>query len=107
LRLHIRDTLFEGEIMARIGMIVVALLASSVASFAADMIFTPALPCRMIAETVSLRGVALLSTGRDMFDRYVSDQSRCERDEQITPAWVRSADKAQCFVGYTCEHYFE
>jgi hypothetical protein len=88
-------------------MILLGLLASCGASFASEMIFTPRLPCRTIAETVAQRGAALLSTGRDTFDRYVSDQGHCSRDEELRPAWAPSADKAQCFVGYTCEHYFE
>jgi hypothetical protein len=93
--------------MTKKGVILIALIAASSNSFAQNRLSTPTLSCRTIADAVADRGAVLLSTGRDRFDRYVSDQSRCSLGEQITPAWVQSADSNECFVGYTCDQYHE
>ena len=88
---------------ARKALVVIATPVAASARFAQDRPFTPALACRAVADEVARRGAALLATGRDRVDRYVSDQSRCALGEQITPAWAPAADDANCFVGDICE----
>ncbi len=92
--------------MARFAAALVALIAFVPQGAAAAAPFTPALSCRAAAGIVAARGAVVLATGGDLSDRYVSNQGQCYRDEDIKPAWVRAADSAACFVGYTCEHVF-
>jgi hypothetical protein len=101
------DRCIKGRMMKRFGLTLVALVATSSGGFAEIRPFTPSLACRTIAKAVAAGGGVWLSTGRGRFDRYVANQSECARKEQITPAWVPSADNSNCFVGYTCEHYFD
>jgi hypothetical protein len=59
--------------------------------------------CAASAETVRRAGAVVLHSGPDIYDRYVSAQSFCTREEIMKPQWVRAADTAQCFVGYICQ----
>jgi hypothetical protein len=58
--------------------------------------------CRKAAEVVTKKGAAVLATSGVTFDRYVRDQSFCDRGEQLTPSWTPTADNPICFIGYTC-----
>ena len=93
--------------MNKFALAVAALASMSSASLGEGMIQSSRLPCHAVADIVSRRGAVLLATGGDNFDRYVSDQGKCARDEVITPAWIKTADNATCFVGYTCDIYNE
>lgn len=64
---------------------------------------TPRMSCAQANRLVVQRGAIVLGTGPDLYDRYVSSQRFCLPDEMTKPAWVRSADNPQCFVGYVCE----
>ena len=59
--------------------------------------------CAVAAETVRRAGAVVLHSGPNIYDRYVSAQNFCAREEIMTPRWVPAADTAQCFVGYTCQ----
>jgi hypothetical protein len=59
--------------------------------------------CRQAASLVQSRGSIVIGTGPDLYDRYVTGCNFCYSMEFLTPAWVRTADNPQCFVGYTCE----
>jgi hypothetical protein len=93
--------------MNRFCLALLALAALCPPGFAAAALFTPSMSCKAVANKVMLSGAILLYTGRDRYDRYVSDQRGCERDEVATPAWAPAADNPQCFVGYTCEHQYD
>jgi hypothetical protein len=97
----------EGGVMTRLALALAALVAMISNCDAGTMLQTSGLACSVIANVVSSRGAVLLATGGDNFDRYVSDQSQCALGEQIAPAWVKSADSASCFVGFTCDQYHE
>jgi hypothetical protein len=92
--------------MTRFGLTLVVLAATASQGFAQVAAFTPALSCRAAAYIVVARGAVVLATTRDRYDRYVSNQGACSRDEDMKPAWVQSADNASCFIGYTCEHVY-
>ncbi|NIX75448.1 hypothetical protein [Microvirga terricola] len=51
---------------------------------------------------VSSEGAAVLSTGPNTYDRYVSSQNSCQLDQVLEPAWVPTSNTAQCPVGYRC-----
>ena len=59
--------------------------------------------CNQARAFLSSSGAAILSTGPGTYDRYVRGEGFCAREEMAVPAWVRTRDVAQCFVGYTCE----
>ena len=64
---------------------------------------TTSMSCAAARQIVSTRGAIVLSTGETTYDRFVSSQQFCQRDEITKPAWVPTADMRQCFVGYRCE----
>ncbi|MDO9440597.1 MAG: hypothetical protein Q7T73_06885 [Beijerinckiaceae bacterium] len=59
--------------------------------------------CGMASETVRREGAVILSTGPNIYDRYVSSQAYCQRDEETRPHWLATSDSRQCFIGYVCE----
>ena len=49
----------------------------------------------------SQRGI-VLNTGPFTYDRYVGSSGSCVIGETLDPAWVPTADTAQCPIGYRC-----
>jgi hypothetical protein len=58
--------------------------------------------CAQARRIVASQGAAVLRTGPATYDRYVRDGSFCALQETARPAWVRTADVAQCPVGGVC-----
>lgn len=63
---------------------------------------TLTMTCAAARGIVASQGAAVLRTGPVIYDRYVWDSSFCARQETARPAWVRTADTAQCPVGGVC-----
>jgi hypothetical protein len=63
---------------------------------------SPAISCAQASRLVTTQGAVVLGTGTYTYDRYVSGAGFCAPGEAPEPAWVPSADSAQCFVGYRC-----
>jgi hypothetical protein len=63
---------------------------------------TLAMSCAQARGIVASQGAAVLRTGPATYDRYVRDGSFCALQETVRPAWVRTADVAQCPVGGVC-----
>jgi hypothetical protein len=63
---------------------------------------TPAMTCAQARGIVASQGAAVLRTGPATYDRYVRDGSFCVLQETTRPAWVKTADVAQCSVGGVC-----
>ena len=63
---------------------------------------TTTMTCRAASDLMRARGEVVLSTGRDLFDRYVRGQSFCGPGETAMATFAPSADNPQCFVGYRC-----
>ena len=59
--------------------------------------------CRAASDLVRRSGAIVLSTGPNIYDRYVANEGFCERDEEARPQWLATMDTPQCFVGYYCE----
>src|SRR4051795_8058589 len=83
------------------------LVSVAVAGFATGAIApsgstTLALTCAQASGIVTSQGTAVLRTGPATDDRYVCDGSFCALQETARPAWVRTADVAQCPVGGVC-----
>ncbi|WP_119308241.1 hypothetical protein [Cohaesibacter haloalkalitolerans] len=58
-------------------------------------------------QLVQENGSVLLSTGPDLYDRYVANGAYCFFGEQPEPAYVPTANSSSAFVGYTCAPDFD
>lgn len=82
---------------------VLAAVAVPAPAFAQARAYAPDLSCAAVANLVATHGAVVLGTGPNTYDRYVRDLSFCAGGgEALKPEWVRSRDRPQCFVGYTC-----
>ena len=63
---------------------------------------TTTMTCAAANAFVRARGAVVMGTGRDLFDRYVSDQSQCQRGQSTLPAVAPTTDNAQCMIGWRC-----
>jgi len=58
--------------------------------------------CDQARQLVASQGAVVLHTSPTTYDRYVRSGSFCAFHETAHPAWVRTADVAQCSVGGIC-----
>lgn len=65
--------------------------------------YSPDMNCGAVAQFVRMNGAAVVRTGPNTYDRYVSHRGHCTPQETTRPAWVTAIDTPACFVGYTCE----
>lgn len=63
---------------------------------------TTSMSCRSATSLVAAQGAAVLGTGGDTFDRFVSDRSFCPRGQILKPGFAAAADTPQCMVGWRC-----
>ena len=80
----------------------VVLASLSTAAVAQSGPTTLAMTCAQARGIVASQGAVVLHTGPTTYDRYVRDGSFCAFQETARPAWVRTADTAQCPVGGVC-----
>jgi hypothetical protein len=78
------------------------LMATGTAALAQSAGSTQGMSCHQAAALVRSRGAVVLHTGPMTYDRFVSGAGFCLRGETTEPVWVRTADTAQCFIGYRC-----
>ena len=84
------------------------ILAAAVSALATGAVAQPrpattAMGCRQAAGLVASSGAIVLGTGRNTYDRFVSDARFCLTTETTEPVWVPASDTSQCFVGYRCK----
>jgi hypothetical protein len=91
---------FPGQAYA----VAVAVMAMTVphAAHAQPMGFTQQMRCSQAAGLVSAQGALVLRTTPTTYGRFVRDQASCLAGQFLEPAWVPTADAAQCFIGYRC-----
>ncbi|WP_210381301.1 hypothetical protein [Microvirga zambiensis] len=80
----------------------VAFVTLSAEAFAQSRPLTTRMSCSQAKGLVAAQGAIVLSTGPLTYDRYVRTSSACALGEVIEPAWVPTADSAQCPIGYRC-----
>ncbi|MDB5640949.1 MAG: hypothetical protein JWN07_266 [Hyphomicrobiales bacterium] len=90
------------NIIIRMAAATLAMAASPIA-YAQDRPDTMRMSCAASADIVQRAGAVVLHSGPNIYDRYVSAQNFCSREEIMRPRWVPAADNAQCFVGYVCQ----
>lgn len=59
--------------------------------------------CADVRAAVNAHGAMIIYTSGSTYDRYVSGQGYCYDPYVTRAAWVPTRDRANCFVGYTCE----
>ena len=63
---------------------------------------TSAMSCQQAAGLVARNGAVVLSTGPDLYDRYVARESFCAAGYYGRPAFVPTRDHPRCPIGYYC-----
>ena len=63
---------------------------------------TTTMTCGQAARLVASSGAVVLSTGRDLYDRYVRSPGFCDSGNHARPAFAPTRDNPQCNIGYYC-----
>lgn len=83
-------------------LVFIASLGFATGALAQSGATTLTMTCAAARGIVASQGAVVLRTGPTTYDRYVRDSSFCALQETARPAWVRTADIAQCPVGGVC-----
>lgn len=78
---------------------VLAMLAASPAS-ARPSVYT--MTCAQAQAFIKQRGAVVANTGPQTFQRFVTDQRGCDRQQVAWPAYGRTRDNPQCLIGMKC-----
>lgn len=63
---------------------------------------TLGMSCAQTRALVASRGAVVLGTGPYTYDRYVAHTGFCPHDQTTEPAYERTRDNPQCYVGDRC-----
>ena len=88
--------------LIRILLAAAALAAIAVPSASAQRLDTTRMTCGQARAVVASQGAAVLSSGPNIYDRYVASRSFCSVGETTQPAFVATRDSAACPVGGVC-----
>ncbi len=90
--------------MKKIALTLSVLSLVSVASVAQAMNLTSTtdLTGSQVKSLVQDKGAIVLSTGSDLYDRYVANSSYCNPSEDTQRAYVVTKDSNSSLIGYTC-----
>jgi hypothetical protein len=83
--------------------VLIALLALSSPVLAQSRPDTRKMSCESARGLVQTRRAVVMSTGDDIYDRFVSTAGSCNLGENAVPAYARTLDYTGCHIGYTCE----
>jgi hypothetical protein len=87
----------------RIGVLAILVFASASAdAWAQSHPLTLRMSCAQAQGLVASQRAIVLNTGPSTYDRYVGSYGSCTVGETLDPAWVPTADTAQCPIGYRC-----
>ncbi len=81
---------------------VLALISMNADAWAQSHPLTLRMPCAQAQGLVASQRGIVLNTGPLTYDRYVGSYGSCALGENLDPAWVPTADTAQCPIGYRC-----
>lgn len=96
--------MLSGSFLPRqIGAVAALLLVSaSTDAWAQSRPLTLRMSCAQAQGLVASQRAIVLNTGPLTYDRYVGSSGSCAVGETMDPAWVPTADTAQCPIGYRC-----
>jgi hypothetical protein len=83
-------------------MVVLTLISASADAWAQSHPLTLRMSCAQARSLVASQRAIVLNTGSLTYDRYVGSYGSCAIGETLDPAWVPTADTAQCPIGYRC-----
>ena len=83
-------------------LVFLAVVGMSTGAMAQSEPTTLNMTCAQARGIVASQGAAVLRTGLTTYDRYVRASNFCAFGETVHPAWIRTADAAQCPVGGVC-----
>nr|WP_320141054.1 hypothetical protein [uncultured Cohaesibacter sp.] len=86
-----------------LSVLAIAAIASASSAFAAAQVDSRDLTVNQARQLVQEQGSVLISTGPDLFDRYVANGSYCGVGNNAEPAFVPTANSDASLVGYTCK----
>ena len=88
---------------SRVGVAAILVVASTDAdAWAQSHPLTSRMSCAQAQGLVASQRGIVLNTGPFTYDRYVAGYGSCAGGETLDPAWVPTADTAQCPIGYRC-----
>ena len=79
-----------------------ALISAGADALAQSHPLTLRMSCAQAQGLVASQRAIVLNTGPLTYDRYVGSYGSCTIGETLDPAWVPTADTAQCPIGYRC-----
>ncbi|MBB3019555.1 hypothetical protein FHR70_002620 [Microvirga lupini] len=94
----------SGSLLLRSAGVVAILMIMSVGTdaLAQSHPLTLRMSCAQAQNLVASQRAVVLNTGPLTYDRYVGSYGFCMAGETLDPAWVPTADTAQCPIGYRC-----
>lgn len=92
---HLRCTTHLGFVLA------LTMLAGTAAS-AQPRLSTTAMSCPQARDFIRGHGAAVLGTGGQTYDRFVSDRRFCAPTEVLKRAFVPTRTDGQCLIGFRC-----
>ena len=90
------------KLATALSVLAISAIAYGAPASAAERVSSLDLSGAQVKQLVQEQGSVILSTGTDLFDRYVANGSYCSMGEEAVPAYVPTADSSSDFVGYTC-----
>jgi hypothetical protein len=99
-----RRTMLAGSFLLRSAsaMAAMVLVSATTDALAQSHPLTLRMSCTQAQGLVASQRAIVLSTGPVAYDRYVGSYGYCALGETLDPAWVPTADTAQCPIGYRC-----
>jgi hypothetical protein len=95
--------MLPGSFLRRFSAVVVlTLISASADAWAQSHPLTLRMSCAQARGLVASQRAIVLNTGPLTYDRYVGSYGSCAIGETLDPAWVPTADTAQCPIGYRC-----
>jgi hypothetical protein len=58
--------------------------------------------CAAATQLIQSEGAVVISTGPDLYDRYVRNQTFCGPSEEAVVRFIPTRDNPSCFAGYGC-----
>jgi hypothetical protein len=83
-------------------LVLLAIAGMSTGAIAQSGPTTLNMTCAQARGIVASQDTVMLRTEPTTYDRYVRGSSFCALGETVHPAWIRTADAAQCPVGGIC-----
>ena len=86
----------------RTALLSIPLLLAAAPALAQTLPNSLTMSCAATRALVQKNGQAVIATGPNIYELFVVNVSYCLPSQTTRPAWVETADEAQCLVGRRC-----